>query len=104
MNEKKTITTTYNLLLFVVWFLLQFTVSFLSYKQESNMLIDTIFDYNFLMGVGLMLTLFVLSAVIGVWVIRSFWERFVSHVFNVRPITVGEALSVVLVFLIFTVN
>ncbi|WP_272699841.1 hypothetical protein [Desulfovibrio sp. Fe33] len=68
------------------------------------MLIDVLFDYDFLMGMGLMLVLFVMGAIISVWVVRSFWERVVSEVLNVRQITIHEALSAALVIMILTLN
>lgn len=53
---------------------------------------------------GLMLVLFVMGAIVSVWVVRSFWERFVSGMLNVRQITIHEALSAVLVIMILTLN
>jgi hypothetical protein len=104
MNAKKTVTPTYTTALFVIWFVSKFTVSLLSYKNEPDMLIDVLFDYDFLMGMGLMLVLFVMGAIVSVWVVRSFWERFVSGMLNVRQITIHEALSAVLVIMILTLN
>lgn len=104
MDAKKRVTPAYNIVLFVIWFIFQVTVTLLSYKNEPDMLIDVLFDYNVFMGVGLMLVIFTMGAILSVWVIRSFWERFVSEVFNVRQITIHEALSAVLVIMILNVN
>lgn len=52
MNAKKTVTPTYTTALFVIWFVSKFTVSLLSYKNEPDMLIDVLFDYDFLMAWG----------------------------------------------------
>ena len=104
MNAKKSVTPKYNIILFVIWLLFQFTVTLLSYKNEPKTLIDVIVDYNFLMGLGLLLAIFIIGAVLSVWLIVSFWERFVVDIFDVRQITAQEALSVVLVLSILSIN
>jgi ribose/xylose/arabinose/galactoside ABC-type transport system permease subunit len=104
MDAKKKITPAYNIVLFVIWFIFQVTVTLLSYKNEPDMLIDVLFDYNVFMGVGLMLVIFTMGAILSVWLIMSFWERFISKIFNVRQITANEALSIVLVLSILTVS
>jgi len=98
------ITTKYNILLFFVLIIFQSIVSVFEYKEEQDMLIDKIFNYDSVIGSAIFVILFALSAVVGVWLIRSFWDRFVSQIFQVRALTVNEAISVILIISIFSVG
>ena len=98
------ITTKYNIVLFFVLMIFQSIVSVFEYKEEQEMLVDKIFNYDVLIGSAIFVIIFALSAVVGVWLIRSFWDRFVSQIFQVRALTVNEAISIILVISIFSIG
>lgn len=98
------ITTKYNILLFFILIIFQSIISVFEYKEEQEMLVDKIFNYDVLIGSAIFIILFALSAVVGVWLIRSFWDRFVSQIFQVRALTVNEAISIILIISIFSMG
>ncbi|WP_243543930.1 hypothetical protein [Pseudodesulfovibrio tunisiensis] len=100
----KKITNGYNTILFGVFFLFQSAKSLLEYKDESGIVIDKMFESEFAMSMMAIIILFVVSSAIGVWIIKSFWERLISRIFHVRNLNTCEAISILLVMLILSVN
>ena len=103
MNEK-TVTTKYNIILFIIFFVLQSVKEVMEYQEGSNTLIDSIFEHNPFTGTILLVVLFIASAAVLVWVIRSFWDRFVARMFQVRSLTINESIAIMLVFALLTVG
>ncbi len=104
LHKEKKITIGYNVVLFVIFLVFHAMNAVLEYKEEQYFFVDKLFDYDFVFGVSLFVILFFVSATIGVWVIRSFWGRFISNMFQIRALTVNEAVSIVLVLSILLIN
>ena len=102
--SEKTVTTKYNIILFLLFVVFQSIKQVMEYKEDSNMLIDSIFEHNPLTGSILLVLLFIVSAAVLVWVIRSFWDRFVARMFQLRSLTINESISIMLVFALLTVG
>ena len=105
MPEKNNVVTTkYNVVLFSIFVLFQTVVSFFEYKEEPATMMDRLFSYDALIGFVVLGVLFILSAIACIWVLRSFWQRLVVSMFGVRPLTINEAISILLVIAILTVS
>ena len=104
MMNGKTVTTKYNIVLFLFFVVFQSIKEVMEYQDGSNTLIDSIFEHNPLTGTILLVVLFIVSAAVLVWVIRSFWDRFVARMFQVRPLTINESIAIMLVFALLTVG
>jgi hypothetical protein len=102
--KEKIITTKYNIILFIVILFFETIKSILEYKEEQDIIIDKLFNYDFFIGVVVVIVLFVASSTVGVLVIRSFWERFISQIFQIRILTINEAVSIMLVLWIVSIN
>lgn len=100
----KAVSTKYNIILFSIYVVFQSIISILEYEDTNTTLLDRIFEQDFAIGVLILFFLFAVAVPISIWVVRSFWERFVSRLFHVRQITVNEAISIILVFMILTAN
>ncbi len=96
MENKKNISIKYNVILFVVLVISQSIKAILEYKNDSSMLIDFVFEHNPLIGTLVLISIFIFSSVVFVWVVKSFWDRFVSRIFQVRPLTINEAIGAML--------
>lgn len=99
----KKITTKYNAILFCALVIFQSIKSILEYKEEPATLLDAIFNHDALMGSATLILLFLFSSAMSVWIIQSFWERFISPLFQIRALTLNEAISILLILTILSI-
>lgn len=104
IKKEMKITTKYNVILFCVLILFQTIKSALDYREEPTTLLDKLFNYDALIGTAVLIVLFICSALGCVWIVRSFWERFVSAIFQVRALTINESISILLIFAILSIS
>nr|WP_321260118.1 hypothetical protein [uncultured Pseudodesulfovibrio sp.] len=99
----KKITTKYNAILFCALVIFQSIKSILEYKEEPATLLDAIFNHDALMGSATLILLFLFSSAVSVWIIQSFWEKFISPLFQIRALTLNEAISILLILAILSI-
>ena len=103
MNKNESLTSVqYNIGLLFVFILFQAGAAFFDHAEGPTTVFDVMFENDALMGWFVLLAIFLISAVICIILLRSFWARFVSPLFNVRGITINEAVSIVLILSIVT--
>jgi hypothetical protein len=79
-----------------------FTEYWFTVESEQKVPWDSIFDKNPVLGTLGAILLAAILIIIGAKLLRTFWNRFIVDVFNLREITFQESLSVLLIISIFT--
>lgn len=104
-NNNTPINVTFNLALFGYLLLSYLTEGFFTPETETAERVpwDNIIDSNPLLGYFSAGLLVIILIVCGTYLIQNFWNRFLTDVFKIRKIQFQEALSIMLLIVLFSV-
>ena len=102
MIVKKHINIWFNIFLLFVYLIDEVLYTVLSYKEEETTLYDIIFEQYPIATSILSAAIVFASVAIITFIIKSFWDRFIRDIFQVRSINYQESFSLVLIFALIT--
>ena len=102
MGLKKTITIGFNIALFLYLLANNLIVSLFQSSKDEYVIWDKVYNWSPVIGFSGALMLLIGLILTGAILLKSFWNRFLSDVFNLRHLTFNESLSIVLIIAILS--
>lgn len=104
MNDIKTkrITVGFNIVMFI-YISIAFAVEYLSTPETlTKAPWELLFKNSPMISIALALITVLILLITGAYLIKIFWNRFISDVFKVRAITYDESLALVLIITVIS--
>ena len=103
-TNRKSINIFFNLAIFV-FIIISFVIDYIFTPETVERVPwDYVFDMSPILGLIGAALFSVILIVGGAYIIQQFWNRLLSDIFNIREIIFQEALSIILIFGLFSLG
>lgn len=103
-TNRKSINILFNLAIFA-FIIFSYVIDWIfTPETDERVPWDYVFDMNPILGLIGAAVFIIISIVVGAYIIQQFWNRLLSDIFNIREIIFQEALSIILIFGLFSIG
>ncbi len=101
MNKQKRINYRYNIVIYIFMIICYLFIYLFSPVDNARVPWDKVFDLYPVSSMIFAISMPLILTLVGAKIMKYFWDRFVSDLFNLRSIDFQEAWSIVLILCVF---